>query len=507
MRVLNTNTIDDVDEAVLFPFDECSVPFTRDLLLNLQSGRTNKAEMDYGHNIDIDDRHPEGPVVTYGPPGSPDSTEVLSPNVFYVDGEYRMYYLGADDDRKRRTGLYATSKDGFNWEKPNLGLVELNGNTNNNLVEQACGEWVLYEPEDQEHPFKSVSSNGENTSVSKDGLHWTYTGENRRVFGGIHMEIASIYKWQGCYYINGQNGPSAWTRSLPHPISLASKRTVITFASYDLKNWTHAPANSFRRDPIPPQAPENFECHAGEQIHEGMVPWNRSNVLLSLYGQWHSPSNDRRDVITDLGFAISHDALHFKEPIPDFQMVHSYEIRGPEGKGFAAPRLMHNSWANIGDRTVIWFSVWREESSVWFDGNWSLDNPRSLAQVWVATWERDRLGFFKPSERDVSWGAGDYEPHFITCPVELDGEGEVFVNADRLNEHSQLRVELLDREFRPLPGYSGNDCILLEEPGLRLPVRWREKGKLERFGHPVRVRVNWEGLRPEDARLFAVYVN
>ena len=501
MRVLNSSPKDPVEEAVLFPFDERSIPFQRDVYLSLQSGRTNKAEIDCGNNLDIDERHPEGPVMTYGPPGSPDSREVLSPNVFFVDGEYRMWYLGMDDDRKRRTGLYAVSQDGFHWEKPDLGLVECCGSKNNNLVEEACGEWVLHDPEDGKWPFKSISSNGENTSVSTDGIHWTPTGESRRVFGGIHMEIASVYKWGGCYYVNGQNGPSAWTRSVPHPVPNAAKRTVITFASYDFTTWTHAPAPGFRRDPIPPRSPENFECHAGEQIHEGMVPWNRGSVLLNMYGMYHGPNNDRRDVIVDLGFALSHDGLHFKEPVPDFKMVHSYEIRGPQPNQFAAPRLMHNSWANIGDRTVAWFSIWREECS-----DWDLENPRSLTAIWVATWDRDRLGYFEPSGRPSGWGAGDYEPHCITCPIELDRDGVgVYVNADRLGEHSRLRVELLSREFKPLPGYSGDDCLPVTEPGLRQPVRWRGRDTIEGLDRPVRVRVNWEGVRPEDARLFALY--
>ena len=134
MNVLNGISPRSIDEAVLFPFDAQSLPFQRDLILSLQSGRTNKAEMDYGHNIDMDERHPEGPVLTYGPPGALDSTEIICPQVFFIDGEYRMWYMGQGKDRRRRI-MYAVSKDGFNWEKPNLGLVEYNGTKNNNIVE------------------------------------------------------------------------------------------------------------------------------------------------------------------------------------------------------------------------------------------------------------------------------------------------------------------------------------------------------------------------------------
>ena len=504
MKVLNSSPTDSIEEVVLFPFDPCSMPFVRDLHTSLVAGRTNKAEMEHGLSVDIDERHPGGPVLSPGPPGSLDSTEVICPNVFYVDGEYRMWYIGADDERRRHTGLYAVSEDGFNWERPNLGLTEVHGSKENNLVAGRCGEWVMYEPDepDPSRRFKSITGCGNNTSFSADGLHWTTSGEDRKLFG-IDMECGHIFKWGGCYYVNGQGGPSDWNRTVPHPIPQASKRIVTSHASYDFVNWTHAAAVSFRRDHVPPRAPETFEGHSGEQVHEGMATWDRGNVLLSLYGQYRAATNDRRDVVLDLGFAISHNGLEFVEPIPDFKMVHSYEIQGPDGKGYAAPRLVQrNAWANIDDRTVYWFSVWREEASTW-----AKENPVSLTGVWVATWIRDRFGFFNPCGPDRDWGAGDYEPHCISCPLELEQEGSrIFVNADRLGEHCRLKVELLTREFAPVPGYSGAHCLPLSGTGIRQEVSWRGGATLPAFDHPVRARVSWEGLRPEDGRLFAVYV-
>ena len=513
MRVLNSSPADPIEEAVLFPFDACSMPFQRDLILTLQSGRTNKAEMDYGNNIDLDERHPEGPVLTCGPPGSLDSTEIICPHVFYIDGEYRMWYVGADDNHQRRTGLYAVSKDGFHWERPTLGLSEENGSKDNNRVAGPCGGLVLYDPHDPEpeRRFKSIFGTGwalrQSASFSEDGLHWTRATENDDIFG-IGLEGGCIQRWGDCYYVNGQGGPSHMNRPIPHPIKQASKRIVVTFASYDFIHWTHAAAMGLRRDPIPPRPPENFEAHSGEQIHEGVATWNRGNVLIGLYGQYHNPTNDRRDVDLDLGFAISHDALHYTEPVPDFKMVHSYEIRGGLQQGsylpFVSTRLIQrNAWANIDDRTVYWYSIWREEGSTW-----TMDNPKALTGVWVATWERDRFGWISPCGRNYGSQAGVHMPHCISCPIELDREGcKVYVNADRLGEHSRLRIELLDLQFQPISGYSGEECLVLREPGLRQPVRWHGRDSLEKFGHPIRVRVSWEGIRLEDPRLFAVYVN
>ena len=477
MRISNGGPDVSHDSLVLFPFDDHSVPFQRLVKLHLNGKRrtANTTQV----------------VVPLGEEGAHDSVWIAYyGTVVRVGDELWMWYLGQGEDRKRRS-CYAVSKDGFNWERPKLGLVEYNGHTQNNLVEGPCGEWVLYDPEDPDpcRRFKSLRMEAQmriSVAYSEDGLRWR---DGPHDIFGIGMELGHVCKFNGCYYANGQGGPSPINRPIPHPIVQASKRITVTFASYDFEHWTHAAALSFRKDNVPPRTPSDFEPHRGEQVHEGAALWDRGNVLIGLYGQYHGQSNDRRYCTVDLGFVVSQDALHFKEPVADFKMVHSYEER--DG---AAPRLVQrNAFANIGDRTVYWYSVWRE-------------SPESPTGVRVATWERDRFGYFSAARRIYGFGAA-YGPHCISCPIELDREGrKVFVNADGLGEYSRIRVELLDLQFRPVPGYSGDDCAPVGESGLRQPVSWREKEALPRFDHPVRIRVNWEGVRPEDARLYSIYV-
>ena len=119
---------------------------------------------------------------------------------------------------------------------------------------------------------------------------------------------------------------------------------------------------------------------------------------------------------------------------------------------------------------------------------------------------RDRLGYFSAARKNHGFGAA-YEPHCISCPIEVNRQGSrIFVNADGLGEYSQIKVHLLDHQFRPLPGYSGEDCIPVLESGLRQAVVWRNRKQLEQFSHAIRIRVNWEGIRPEDAQLYSVYI-
>ena len=147
---------------------------------------------------------------------------------------------------------------------------------------------------------------------------------------------------------------------------------------------------------------------------------------------------------------------------------------------------------NWGDETMLWYEAW-------VDGG-----------IRLARWERDRLGFlraFNPEEHGWGLRATD-DRHCITCPLRVQdgGAARVYANVDRVWEHSELIVEVLDEQFRPLPGYSGEACVPLREPGLRQPVVWQGRDSVSEIAGPFRLRVTFGGLRPEDARLHALYV-
>jgi hypothetical protein len=68
-------------------------------------------------------------------------------------------------------------------------------------------------------------------------------------------------------------------------------------------------------------------------------------------------------------------------------------------------------------------------------------------------------------------------------------------------------VEILDEQFKLIAGYAEDDCRPLVKPGLRQAVTWRNRQHLDKFDHPIRIKVAWKGSRPEDAYLYAVYLN
>ena len=111
MLVKNGGSNLDVEEAVLFPFDDRSIPMRYRLQAGLISA-TNPWK-------------PHQRVLERGKPGSPDALNIyFYGTVIRIGDEFRMWYggVGEDSGRTGRRMCYAVSKDGINWEKPHLGL-------------------------------------------------------------------------------------------------------------------------------------------------------------------------------------------------------------------------------------------------------------------------------------------------------------------------------------------------------------------------------------------------
>ena len=177
--------------TTLFCFDNVSIPFFQNLKLEMRKPQ----------------KHAQNPVIARGPDGSVDDWAVQ----FYGSiirhpetGKFRAWYCAVSRDERAaedrsRSGIwrvaYAESDDGINWTKPNLGLVEVNGSTANNLckIEPHLGILnlkVLDEPDDPNpeqrykmaaHVWTPKSETRRNGAlapfVSADGFTWKFLGE------------------------------------------------------------------------------------------------------------------------------------------------------------------------------------------------------------------------------------------------------------------------------------------------------------------------------------------
>jgi len=55
-------------------------------------------------------------------------------SVFFAEGKYRMYYRASQSGRRESYICYAESVNGESWVRPNLGIVEINGSSDNNVI-------------------------------------------------------------------------------------------------------------------------------------------------------------------------------------------------------------------------------------------------------------------------------------------------------------------------------------------------------------------------------------
>ena len=482
MIINNGAPIHSLKEIVLFPFDDYSMPFRNGVELQLVGKETPCGSTKV--------------VLPVGEPGSPDDRAVVYyGSVWKVGDELMMWYLGQanHEDCMFERICFARSKDGYNWEKPDLGLVEYNGSKHNNLVNlnhadchvQTCT--VLYEPNDTEEPFKMVYDrpkhpNRLTVAHSRDGLNW-HEYPNQPI--GLTLGTSGITKFNGCYHLAGQGGNH----------SPKEERQLVTWVSHDFQCWQQASCMGLRRHNLPPR-PTLSRQHEGEQVHLGAALWNRGNVVLGFYGMWHGhPSNDRRLLTMDLGLAVSNDALHYREPIPDYPIVAAAEDGwkelplGHTGQPFAG-LIQGQGFENIADETLFWYAPWPEMDS---DG------------VRVASWPRDRLGYLRSYFTCRLNFKGP--AHVISAPIDLEGKpARMFLNVDDIDQYSKVSVALLDEQFRPIPGYTHDECLAPGSSGLREAVCWRDHQSIDSVGQKIRVRLDFDGVRQEDAKVYAVYL-
>ena len=129
MFIRNSGNSSSLNDLVLFAFDDVSLPWRHGLRLQLSSFR---GSVDGPSNV----------VIGLGGPGMPDNRVVTYfGTVRRVHDELWMWYVGAGDkdDQWQQRVCLATSQDGRTWARPNLGLVEYNGATDNNLVDLVGG--------------------------------------------------------------------------------------------------------------------------------------------------------------------------------------------------------------------------------------------------------------------------------------------------------------------------------------------------------------------------------
>ncbi len=495
----------------IFAFDDYSIPFKKNLFLTMAAA----------------EKYARNPVVRRGPAGSPDSYRAqFYGSVIRVGETFRMWYTACSFDPGKGRGswagnpgyddtwrvAYAESTDGLHWTKPDLGLTAFNGNQHTNLVRlpdeidsaliNPLAVFVLHEPNDPDpsHRYKmalygkyynSDPAKKRKTSVtiyplwSADGLRWKLAGpapkakaydEKEAPFTTEHVfEIGGFYKFDGIYYVTGQQITPDTTLPNGDPVG----RTMVTHWSGDFVHWSEESSFSFQR-----YGYRSAKVSSVEEAHEGASIWNRGNVLLGLFGLWHGSPEQRRWRL-DLGLIVSNDGVHFREPVPD----HVFLKAGSDGDWDKHGLIQGQGFVNVDSKTYIYFGTW--DPSV---------GQVTPGEIGLAMVERDRLGYLA-----TRWPG---EGSFITSPIRPPrGGASLSLNAEGLSEDAYLGVELIDKLGAPVRGFSGTAAAKVKSSGLAEKVVWPQSGASSLPEQPFRLHVRFLGKSPQKIRLYAAYVN
>ena len=454
-------------------------------------------------------KHPGNPVLERGLDGSCDFWRCGQPTVIRDGDRWRMWYVACSqmygNHHASHIG-YAESGDGLTWDKPELGLVELNGSHANNLVAAAPGlntcSVLLDEDAPPERRYVMIGEDmtdferwGHDVpsitriDVSADGLRWRKLTDST-TFAQI-FEPATIYKFKGHYHIGGhQNGDVMRAPMQPGPLGgYLGPRTFVISRSPRLDRWPDELVKGCFK-PMRSSSPYRNGWDR-EELHLGADVTTYDNVCVGICGLWHHPINDGDPtydgalVSVDLGLLVSNDGLQFREPAPgyvlmgrDQELTWDREWRDNETQDNIL--LMQGSAIHTEDETFIFYGASSPGGNVF----------EVTCNTGVARMPRDRWGCLRLMP-------GAPRGRCSSRAVTLDAPGQLTVNAD-VPPGSRLGVTLLDEDgLDPLPGY---DAVDVTVSGLDTKVAWN--GMTLPVQHPFRIRAEFEG----DTELFAMAI-
>ena len=424
------------------------------------------------------------------------------------DGKYKAWYrcdhIGAPEVRNPRHAAYAESKDGIHWEKPSLGLFEINGSKDNNLVwmgpgsnlapfidsnpnvreDQRYKAIIRTSKADQHHPIIGTSGGLDAAVyglVSPDGIHWNLIQDTPILTEGP-FDSFNIPFWdpliqEYVIYTRGIGGVKD-SNSQEENIDIKSieyGKTMWNFfggvrwirrsTSKDFINWT--PLQDINTGDTPFEHLYTNSC----------TPYHRApNIYLmfpSRYVIEHTPDNDwiHGEGVNDIVLMSSRDGINFDRTFME---------------GFIRPGLDIENWHERG--------VYMEKGILQ-----TSDNEMSMYLSEHIRYPSSRIRRLTiRTDGFVSVNSGFSVGEFISHDFILEGD-QLELNYST-SAAGYLKAELQDLDGTPIPGFSIQECPEKFGDEIDGIIKWNNKENLrELLGKSVRLKVALK-----DADLFSL---
>ena len=385
----------------------------------------------------------------------------------FQDGDiYRMYYRGShyDETTKRAAHpevvCYAESRDGVQWTKPELGIVEWNGSKANNIVWDGIGIHCFVPFKDAnpacspDAKYKAIArgrpkaKRGLYVFGSPDGLHWSLLADEPVITEGA-FDSQNLAFWD----------PHTKQYVDYHRTFVNRVRSIMTCTSDDFLHWTKPVLLKY------PGAPN-------QHLYTNAVrPYFRAPHLRIGFPTRYLPKNNSVEPL----FMSSRDGATFRR-FNDPVIPQS----APEDRAGNRSNYMANGLVSLpgNDRELAVYAT-----EAYYSG------PDSRLRRFMY-----RVDGF------VSMHAGAGGGEFVTHPLVFKGD-QLTLNFQSQTEPdderpqratpsaSGIRVEIQDETGKPIPGYTLANAVPLSGDEISAVASWKTTDSVRSLaGRQVRLR-------------------
>jgi hypothetical protein len=370
----------------------------------------------------------------------------------FKDGPlYRMYYRGQAELKSEQFACYAESKDGIQWTKPDLGLVDYQGSKKNNIIlaGPAKSGTHNFTPFKDTRPgvrederYKAVGGGPLYAFASRDGIHWRKLVDQPVLTKGA-FDSQNLAFWD----------PNKKKYVAYYRIFLNKVRAVAYAESDDFKTWSNLQPIDLGKT-----LPEHFYTNATQ-------PYFRAPHYYFSFPSRFVPNRQRLpdhplQGISEGVFLSSRDGLRFDRTFME---------------GFIRPGPDPLNW---GDRSNMpaWGLVQTgpEEMSLYFTQHYRYPSHHL------------RRGVFR-LDGIASASAGVQAGELLTRPLTFTGKKLALNFATGAT--GSIKVEIQRLDGKPLPGFSLADAKDLFGDAVNETYAWKTNPDLGAVvGTPVRLR-------------------
>lgn len=403
-------------------------------------------------------KHPDNPLLKPERPWE----ECFSYTSGIYDDEEELFKLwyGTRPPGSLPLTCYATSQDGVTWDRSNVGIIEYQGSCDNNIVFEgpdACSVLKDYGEPDPNRRYKmgfdvvDFRGVGMAMAASPDGLNWI--ANHYAVVNGGEFDSHNVIVWddqRGKFY--------AYIRHWLYGLRQFRRAASSDLYHWSKPEWVHGPDDD---------DPTDFDIYTPGVCKYSFAP----NLFVSLATVY-----DHRSDNLWCQMALSRDGRTFKRYRHPF-----IPLGEPEtwdcGSIYSVPMLMVK-----GDTIHVYYkgdNVGHVETKT--GGGIGLGTMRLDGFIALSASGREGVVTTKPL---VFNHDGPLEPH----------KGRLTLNIDA--SRGEARVELLDLNHVPLPGFSRNDCDPIQSDSTLHIVSWKGNRIVdELLGTPFIMRIYLNSAR------------